>query len=46
MEHQNILSLLNEANDSRFVTKKYKSFNDQSNANYDERNKFSIKQKY
>ena len=38
MEHQNILNLLNKPNDSRFVTKNI-SFNDQSNANYDERNK-------
>ena len=35
MEHQKILNLLNEANDSKFVTRKWNLFNDQSNANYD-----------
>ena len=38
MEHQKILNLLNEANDSKFVTKKWNIDNDQSNANYDEGN--------
>ena len=38
MEHQKILNLLNEANDSKFVTKKWNIVNDQSNANYDEGN--------
>ena len=35
MEHQKILNLLNEANDSKFVTRKWNIVNDQSNANYD-----------
>ena len=35
MEHQKILNLLNEANGSRFVTRKWNTVNDQSNANYD-----------
>ena len=35
MEHQKILNLLNEANDSKFVTRKWNVANDQSNANYD-----------
>ena len=35
MEHQKILNLLNEANDSKFVTRKWNILNDQSNANYD-----------
>ena len=35
MEHQNILILLNEANDSKFVIRKWNIVNDQSNANYD-----------
>ena len=35
MEHQKILELLNEANDSKFVTRKWNIINDQSNANYD-----------
>ena len=35
MEYQKILNLLNEANDSKFVTRKWNIVNDQSNANYD-----------
>ena len=35
MEHQKILNLLNEASDSKFVTRKWNIVNDQSNANYD-----------
>ena len=35
MEHQKILNSLNEASDSKFVTRKWNIFNDQSNANYD-----------
>ena len=35
MEHKIILNLLNEPNDSKFVTRKSNIFNDQSNANYD-----------
>ena len=34
MEHQIILNLLNEASDSKFVTRKWSIVNDQSNANY------------
>ena len=34
MEHQKILNLLNEANDSEFVTRKRNIVNDNSNANY------------
>ena len=34
MEHQQILNLLNEVNDSKFVTKKWNIVNDQSNTNY------------
>ena len=33
MEHQKILNLLNEANDSKFVTRKWNIFNDHSNTN-------------
>ena len=36
MEHQNIV--LKEASDSKFVTTKWDSVNDQSNANYDVEN--------
>ena len=35
MEHQKILNLLNEANDSKFVTRKQKIVRDNSKANYD-----------
>ena len=38
MEHQKMLNLLNEASDSKFVTKKWNIVNDQSNTNYDIRN--------
>ena len=34
MEHQKILNSLNEASDSKFVTRKWSIVNDQSNANY------------
>ena len=35
MEREKTLNLLNEANDSKFVTRKWNVANDQSNANYD-----------
>ena len=35
MEHQKILNLLNEANDSKFVTRKWNIANDDSKLNYD-----------
>ena len=38
MEHQKLLDFLNEASDSKFVTRKWNTVNDQSNANYDEGN--------
>ena len=38
IENQKILHLLNEPNDSKFVTRKRNIANDQSNANYDVRN--------
>ena len=38
MEHQKILNLLNEASDSKFVTRKWNTDNDKSNWNYDVRN--------
>ena len=34
MEHKKILNLLNDANDSKFVTRKWDIVNDNSNANY------------
>ena len=38
METQKIINLLNEASDSKFVTRKWNIVSDQSNANYDFRN--------
>ena len=38
MEHQKLLHLLNEANDFKFVTRKWIAVNYQSNENYDARN--------
>ena len=35
MKHQKILNLLNEANDSKFVSRKWNIVNYQSNTNYD-----------
>ena len=35
MEHQKLLSLLNETNDSKFVTRKWNIVSDQSSAKYD-----------
>ena len=35
MKHLKTLNLLNEPNDSRFVTRKWNIVIDQSNANYD-----------
>ena len=34
MEHQKIMNLLNEANNSKFVIRKWNLVNDNSNANY------------
>ena len=38
MEHQKILNLLNDANDSKSVARKWNIVNDQSNAKYEVRN--------
>ena len=35
MEHQKILNLLDEANDSKFITRKLNIVNDNSRDNYD-----------
>ena len=35
MEQQKIINLLNEASDSKFMTRKWNIVNDQSNENYD-----------
>ena len=42
MEHQKILNLLNEANNSKFVTRKWNLVNDQSNVNYDKGNEITF----
>ena len=41
MEHQKILNLLNEANDSKFMTRKWNIVNDNSKANYDVANEIT-----
>ena len=41
MEHQKILKLLNEANNSKFVTRKWNIVNDNSKANYEEGNEIT-----
>ena len=41
MEHQKILILLNEANDSKFVTRKRNIVCDHSKSNFDARNKIT-----
>ena len=41
MEHQKILNLLNEANDSKFVTRKWNIINDESKSNYDATNEIT-----
>ena len=41
MEHQKILNLLNEANDSKFVTRKWNIVNDNSKSNYDVTNEIT-----
>ena len=41
MEHQKILNFLNEASDSKFVTRKWNIANDNSKANYGVRNEIT-----
>ena len=41
MEEQKILNLLNEANDSKFVTRKWNIVNDNSKSNYDATNEIT-----
>ena len=43
MENQKLLNLLNEANDSKFVTRKWNIVNDHSKSNYDAANKITYK---
>ena len=42
MEHQKILNLLNEANDSNDLTRKWNIVSDRSNANCDIRNEITF----
>ena len=41
MEHQKLLNLLNDANDSKFVMRKWNIVNDNSKANYDAGNEIT-----
>ena len=41
MEHQKMLNLLNEANDSKFVTRKWNIINNNSRTNYDVANEIT-----
>ena len=41
MEHQKILNLLDETNDSKFVTRKWDIVNDNSKSNYDATNEIT-----
>ena len=41
MEHQKILNLLNQANNSRFVTRKWNIVNDKAKSNYDATNEIA-----
>ena len=41
MEHQKILNLLNEANDSKLVTRKWNIVNDNSKANHNAANEIT-----
>ena len=43
MEHQKILNLLNEASDSKFLTRKWSIVNDNLKANYGIRNEITYK---
>ena len=38
MEHQKILNILNEANESKFVTRKWNTVNDNSKVNHEVEN--------
>ena len=42
MEHQKILNLLNEANDSKFVARKWNIVNDNSKSNYNAANEITF----
>ena len=43
MENQKLLNLLNEANDSKFVKRKWNIVNDHSKSNYDAANEITYK---
>ena len=44
MKNKKILNSLNEASDSKFVTRKWNIVDDQSNRNYDIRNQIFIQE--
>ena len=46
MEHQKILNLLNQGNDSKFLTRKWNTINDNLEANYNAANESPIIQKF
>ena len=46
MKHQEILNLMNDANDSKFLTRKWNIANDNSKAKYRVEVKLSIIQKF
>ena len=46
MKHQKVFNLLNEAGDSKFVTRKWNLVNDQSSAIMKDEIKLSIRQKH
>ena len=46
MEHQKILNLLNEASDSKFLTRKWSIVNDSLKANYGIRNEITHKTEF
>ena len=45
MEHQKILNLLNEPNNSKFLTRKWNIISDNSNANYNAANEIAYNTK-
>ena len=46
MEHQKVLNFLNEANNSKFVTRKWNIVNDNSKANYEEGNEITYNKEF
>ena len=46
MEHQKVLNFLNEANNSKFVTRKWNIVNDNSKANHEEGNEITYNKEF